>query len=164
VDVVEQRKLHPGFAPFWPVLRDGLEPLTLIADVANIMGSRPDGWWRDRAGAASRLCGELAGLASRGLTALPDPAAVPDLDHWFPRIVAVLEGASKAAVTGTSEAQAGGRLRVVRAAGSGDDQIAALAGSERGHRLVVTADRELRARCLDAGAHVTGPGWLLGLL
>jgi hypothetical protein len=29
---------------------------------------------------------------------------------------------------------------------------------------VVTADRELRQRCLAAGASVAGPGWLLGLL
>jgi len=29
---------------------------------------------------------------------------------------------------------------------------------------VVTADRELRGRCMAAGASVTGPRWLLGLL
>ena len=33
-----------------------------------------------------------------------------------------------------------------------------------GRRLVVTADRELRGRCVAAGASVTGPGWLLGQL
>jgi predicted RNA-binding protein with PIN domain len=27
----------------------------LIIDGANVVGSRPDGWWRDRAGAARRL-------------------------------------------------------------------------------------------------------------
>ena len=40
--------------------------LTLIVDGANVIGSRPDGWWRDRAGAAVRLYDELAGLAERG--------------------------------------------------------------------------------------------------
>ena len=40
--------------------------LTLIVDGANVVGSRPDGWWRDRAGAAVRLYDELAGLAERG--------------------------------------------------------------------------------------------------
>ena len=25
----------------------------LVVDVANVLGSRPDGWWRDRAGAAA---------------------------------------------------------------------------------------------------------------
>ena len=33
-----------------------------------------------------------------------------------------------------------------------------------GRRVVVTADRELRARCAAAGAEILGPGWLLGLL
>ena len=27
----------------------------LLVDVANVMGSRPDGWWRDRRAAAARL-------------------------------------------------------------------------------------------------------------
>src|ERR1700752_44896 len=47
--------------------------LTLIVDGANVMGSRADGWWRDRAGAMARLHGELAALASRGI-----PGPVPD--------------------------------------------------------------------------------------
>jgi hypothetical protein len=29
----------------------------------NVIGSRPDGWWRDRQGAMRRLVGELAGFA-----------------------------------------------------------------------------------------------------
>ena len=40
--------------------------LTVIVDGANVVGSRPDGWWRDRAGAAVRLHDELAKLAVRG--------------------------------------------------------------------------------------------------
>ena len=59
---------------------------------------------------------------------------------------------------------AAGRVRVVAADGSGDDAIAALAGELPGLRLVVTADRELRGRCVAAGASVTGPSWLLELL
>ena len=38
--------------------------VTLIVDGANVMGSRADGWWRDRAGAMARLHGELAALAA----------------------------------------------------------------------------------------------------
>jgi rRNA-processing protein FCF1 len=53
---------------------------------------------------------------------------------------------------------------VIAAPGSGDDTIAAVAGELEGRRLVVTADRELRARCVAAGASVTGPGWLLSQL
>ena len=45
--------------------------LTLIVDGANVVGSRPDGWWRDRAGAAIRLYDELAGLAERGAAGIP---------------------------------------------------------------------------------------------
>jgi len=32
----------------------------LIVDGANVVGSRPDGWWRDRAGAAHRLHDQLS--------------------------------------------------------------------------------------------------------
>jgi rRNA-processing protein FCF1 len=53
---------------------------------------------------------------------------------------------------------------VVAAGGSGDDLIAELAAQLPGQRLVVTADRELRGRCITAGAAVTGPRWLLGML
>jgi rRNA-processing protein FCF1 len=62
-------------------------------------------------------------------------------------------------------------VTVVQAPGSGDDAIVAvvheLAGVQElagGRVLVVTADRELRARCVAAGATIAGPGWLLGLL
>ncbi|HXW47438.1 MAG TPA: NUDIX domain-containing protein, partial [Streptosporangiaceae bacterium] len=47
--------LHPGLAERWPQLSQALDPLTIIVDGANVVGSRPDGWWRDRAAAAARL-------------------------------------------------------------------------------------------------------------
>jgi hypothetical protein len=50
--------------------------VTLIVDGANVMGSRADGWWRDRAGAMARLHGELAGLAARGIQG-PVPGDLP---------------------------------------------------------------------------------------
>jgi rRNA-processing protein FCF1 len=83
------------------------------------------------------------------------------LECWFPSLVLVLEGAARAALDNLPEA---GRVRVVAAAGSGDDLIADLAAQLPGQRLVVTADRELRGRCIAAGAAVTGPRWLLGML
>jgi hypothetical protein len=54
--------------------------VTLIVDGANVMGSRADGWWRDRAGAMARLHGELAALAAQGIRGpVPgDPAAAGD--------------------------------------------------------------------------------------
>ena len=171
--------LHPGFAQTWPVLRNALEPVTVIVDGANVVGARADGWWRDRAGAAVRLHDELASLSARGVPSLPDGTAGAALDRWFPQFVLVIEGAARAAAdrlaarsagetrrggTQPGEPKPGDGILVVIAPGSGDDTIAALAAETEGRRLVVTADRELRRRCERAGATVTGPRWLLGLL
>jgi 8-oxo-dGTP diphosphatase len=172
---VAAEPLHPGFAARWPVLRQALQPLAIIVDAANVVGARPDGWWRDRAGAALRLRGQLAGLAAAGVAGLAEIMPLPPLDRWFPQIVLVVEGAARPAAAAHAAGGAGddraagggargGRVRVVAARGSGDDAIAELASELPGRRLVVTADRELRARCLAAGASVTGPGWLLALL
>jgi 8-oxo-dGTP diphosphatase len=154
--------LHPGFAAQWPVLADALQPLTIIVDAANVMGSRPDGWWRDRAGAARRLRDQLTGLAEAGMK-LPETMQAPALERWFPEIVLVVEGAARSVAGAHAEGGAtpGGWVRVVAAPGSGDDKIAELARQLAGRRLVVTADRQLRERCIAAGASVTGPSWLL---
>ena len=150
--------LHPGLAAHWAELRHGLAPLTVIVDAANVIGSRPDGWWRDRAGAARRLVSGLGALGPRGVSGVPAELGLPVPARWFPELAVVLEGQARGAVA----AQAG--VRIVDAPGSGDDTIAALAAETAGQRLVVTADRELRARCEAAGAHVTGPRWLLSQL
>jgi hypothetical protein len=128
---------------------------TIVVDVANVMGSRPDGWWRDRPGAAVRLHAELAALAARGRPVLPD-------DTGPEEFVMVLEGATRAATARIKAAGAG--VRVVQADGSGDDAIVALVRELSGRRVVVTADRELRRRCEATGAEVFGPSWLIGLL
>jgi 8-oxo-dGTP diphosphatase len=174
----------------------GEHPVTIVVDVANVMGSRPDGWWRDRAGAAVRLHAELVGLAASGRGVPPGETDPPDF-------VMVLEGAAKAAAgrlsaaspagsppgeatpgaatpgaatpgaatTGaarpgaaTTGAARPGEVRVVLAPGSGDDAIVAVVRELPGRRVVVTADRELRERCVAAGATILGPGWLLALL
>jgi len=158
---VERLPLHPGFAGQWPALRTALSPLTVIVDAANVMGSRPDGWWRDRAGAARRLCDQIEELAMRGVTAVPDSVQLPALERWFPRFVVVLEGA---AVAGAGEVATDRQVRVVLAGGSGDDEIVRQAAETAEPCLVVTADRELRARCEAVGAAVVGPRWLLDLL
>ena len=72
LDEVPRRPLHPGFAASWPDVR--VRPVVLVVDAANVVGSRPDGWWRDRAGAAARLLGGLAGL--RAVT-VRSPAGQP---------------------------------------------------------------------------------------
>ena len=116
----------------------------LLVDVANVLGSRPDGWWRDRAGATTQLLAQLAGLVGR---TVPDPDGEPIAVDG---VVAVVEGQARAATDPAG-------ITVVRAHGSGDDAIAELAG--RRPVLVVTADRGLRARLPD-GTAVAGPGWL----
>ncbi|MFC9919683.1 hypothetical protein [Agromyces binzhouensis] len=131
-------------------------PVVVIVDVANVMGSRPEGWWRDRAGAATRLLERMPRLVGRTVGA-PDGAGGPTIA--IGRVVAVLEGGAKPA-----SAPAG--IDVVRAAADGDGAIVDEAARlvEAGDRvLVVTADRGLRAR-LAGGVAVGGPGWFNDLV
>ena len=114
----------------------------LVVDAANVVGSRPDGWWRDRPGAARRLHEQLA-------TGLPDD-----------EVVLVLEGAARRG----QSAGVAGLVRTVHAAGSGDDTIVAVATEQvaAGRKVVVvTADRALRHRVTAAGAGAESPSWLL---
>ncbi|WP_091589289.1 PIN domain-containing protein [Micromonospora krabiensis] len=119
-------------------------PPLLIVDAANVVGSRPDGWWRDRPGATARLRDAIAGVAESGLPELPPPVEV----------VLVVEGVAR-------DVPAGPGVAVVAARGSGDDAIVDLvAAAPDRRRLVVTADRELRERVTAQGAEVYGPRWL----
>ena len=131
-----------------------------MVDVANVMGARADGWWRDRAGAALRLCRSVAELAERGVPAARMPNGLPAPAAW----VLVLEGQARAAAASLTDVPPA--VRVVTAQASGDDAIVAeVASLAVGPScLVVTADRELRRRCAALGAGVTGPGWLIELL
>jgi len=114
----------------------------VVVDAANVVGSVPDGWWRDRAGATARLRDRLAAVAARGLPDLPPP-----LD-----LLLVVEGAARdtPAIEG---------VRVHAAPGSGDDAIVELIAAEPADRtrVVVTADRGLRERVSRLGARVLGP-------
>ncbi|MDO9396688.1 MAG: NUDIX hydrolase, partial [Herbiconiux sp.] len=63
LDEVERLPLHPGFGSSWPALRARLdERIRIVVDAANVVGSRPDGWWKDRLGAAEKLLTALAAL------------------------------------------------------------------------------------------------------
>ncbi|WP_030765074.1 NYN domain-containing protein [Streptomyces sp. NRRL F-2664] len=111
----------------------------LIVDAANVVGSVPDGWWRDRRGAAERLRDRLAARAATG--------------EGDEEIVLVVEGAARGvgSVPG---------VRVEAAPGSGDDLIVELAAARAGAGravVVVTADRALRERVRAYGARCVGP-------
>lgn len=162
VEEVADRALFPPFKAAWPNLKDALERLVVLVDAANVVGSRADGWWRDRAGATARLRDELGPLSAEGLTDLPEDAAGSMLDLWYPEVVMVVEGAARS-VADDADTVDRPPVRVVAAPSSGDDTIVELAGDSPpdARTLVVTADRELRERCRQVGAAVVGPRWLL---
>ena len=115
----------------------------LIVDGANVVGSRPDGWWRDRAGAAKRLHEAIA-AAHLG----------------FDLVVLVLEGAAKRGQPVGDD----GVINTVHAPGSGDETIVEQVGARRDDGddvVVVTADRLLRERVAAAGGSSVGPAWIL---
>ncbi|MGW8062662.1 NTP pyrophosphohydrolase [Streptomyces ziwulingensis] len=118
---------------------DDSAPLLVIVDAANVVGSVPDGWWRDRHGAAERLQDRLA---ADGVPGRAGPVEV----------VLVVEGAARGV-----ESVPG--VLVESAPGSGDDHMVGLVERAAGDRpvLVVTADRELRRRVAELGAEVAGP-------
>jgi predicted RNA-binding protein with PIN domain len=123
----------------------------LIVDGANVVGSRPDGWWRDRPGAAHRLLEQLAAA-----------------DLPYDDVVLVLEGAAKRGAP-ADENPAPGRVRVLHASGSGDDAIVdevvrQVAAGDGRNVIVVTADRGLRDRVIEAGGQTRSPRWLLDQL
>lgn len=156
---VEDRPLHPGFAASWGALRGLLEVRpAVVVDAANVVGSVPDGWWRDRAGATERLLARLAVRAAEGM----DAAALGLPEHtWFPEISVVVEGQARAAVGDD------GPVRIVRAAASGDDAIVTEAQrlvSAGRSVTVVTSDRELASRVDALGASAHGTRWLLDQL
>jgi len=125
--------------------------VVLVVDAANVVGSRPDGWWRDRAGAATRLLGRLGALVDV-TTSLPDGTGVR-VRH----VDVVLEGQAR---TATDPGAPG--LAVHLAPRDGDAEVVVRARAAGARALVVTADRGLRARLGDAA--VVGPGWLLGFV
>lgn len=163
LDEVEEYPLHQDFAAAWPLLREQLDrQLVLVVDAANVIGARPDGWWRDRAGAAARLRDRLAALSRIGVAAHRVGLELPRRWCWWPRVVLVTEGKARhvAEVAG---------VEVVSATGEGDDTIVGTvvelrSGRPQDHVVVVTADRELRRRVGELDCVSLGPGELWRLL
>lgn len=112
-----------------------------MVDASNVIGAKPDGWWRDRDGATRRLLDDLDAFATGG----EDVVVV--LDHGRPEWT-----------------DREGPLEVViaprRGRDAADDEIARLvaADPDPGSLRVVTSDAELAGRAREHGATVEGAG------
>jgi rRNA-processing protein FCF1 len=114
----------------------------LLVDAANVVGSRPTGWWRDRPKAARELIERIRAATAAGQ--IPAP------------VVVVLEGQARPGVApGVTDG-----VQVVHATGEGDDTLARLAEEASEPVTMVTADRGLAERARRAGAAIVGPNWL----
>ncbi|MHB1777372.1 MAG: NYN domain-containing protein [Acidimicrobiales bacterium] len=115
-----------------------------LVDGMNVLASRPDGWWRDRAAARRRLVAELAAMHRR--TGEP--------------VVVVFDGRLRAEEVEEGELS-GLEVRFAGVGpGAADDVIAALAASEDdpSGTTVVTSDAGLRRRVVATGVAVVGAG------
>jgi predicted RNA-binding protein with PIN domain len=112
-----------------------------IVDGMNVIGSRPDGWWRDRPGAMRSLVEELEAFAGR----IGDPVTVVFDGRPFD-----LEGGEGVSVLFASR----------RGPNAADDDIAALVerDDDPAALSVVTSDADLARRVGGAGAAVVGAG------
>jgi predicted RNA-binding protein with PIN domain len=136
-----------------PEARDLVAPEVrrrVIVDGNNVIGSRPDGWWRDRPGAARRLIAALQELARQGgdrISVVLDGRPLPDVPEGVHAGVLV------------AYATRAGR-------DAADDRI--VAEVERDHDpgslVIITSDRGLTERVRALGAHVEGAGTLLAQL
>jgi len=117
-------------------------PIRWLVDGMNVIGSRPDGWWRDRTGAMRRLTRELDAFAA----ATGDPVTV------------VFDGRAREVEAGRVDVRFARR----RGPDAADDDIAEIAAGDDdpGALRVVTSDARLAGRVRAAGAGVVGAGEL----
>ena len=121
------------------------QSLRVLVDGNNVMGSRPDGWWRDRRRAMQRLVDELAVYAAEAG------------GEW----TIVFDGHPRRLIVPPETP-----LRIVyaerRGPNAADDRIVEMAAESASPRnvLVYTSDRHLRARVTALGANVKGAGSL----
>jgi hypothetical protein len=108
-----------------------------VIDASNVIGSRPDGWWRDRPGAARRLIGEIR--------------------EWAREPVIVVLDAGPDDLLGSERG-----VEVVRAPRQGrdaaDDEIVRLLAASDEPSIVATSDAKLAERARALGARVEGAG------
>src|SRR3954453_18186587 len=111
-----------------------------LVDGMNVVGARPDGWWRDRTGAMARL------------TAGPDAFARETGDP----VTVVFDGRARDVPAERVEV----RFATRRGANAADDDIAAMAAADDAPATlrVVTSDATLANRVAAAGASTVGAG------
>jgi predicted RNA-binding protein with PIN domain len=111
-----------------------------IVDGMNLIGSRPDGWWRDRPAAMRALVGELERFAEEA----GDPVTV------------VFDGRPFELESGAVDVRFASR----RGPNAADDDIAALIEDDAApaELSVVSSDADLARRVRDAGGAVVGAG------
>jgi predicted RNA-binding protein with PIN domain len=116
-----------------------------IVDGNNVMGARPDGWWRDRRAAQRRLVDRLEAFAA----ARNEPVTV------------IFDGAPHEDVGGGARVAVHFARR--RGRDAADDDVAALVARhpEPASLTVATSDAGLAARVAGAGARVVGAGAFL---
>ncbi|HIV57705.1 MAG TPA: NTP pyrophosphohydrolase [Candidatus Stackebrandtia faecavium] len=114
----------------------------IVIDAANVVGSRPNGWWKNRSAATTALRDHVAALAGTGLHSTTHPwTSRPPLD-----IVMIAEGKAKGVASTDT-------VTIIDAPGNGDDAIVEyVTHCPHRHRLVVTSDRQLQQRIHDTGA------------
>jgi len=112
-----------------------------LVDGMNVVGSRPDGWWRDRDGAVRRLAEELDAFA----------AATGDA------VVVIFDG-RPVAVGRRSSVEVRFASRAGRDAADDDLAAAAAAAAEPEDLVVVTSDAGLAERVRPTGARIEGAG------
>jgi hypothetical protein len=117
-------------------MNPGMTGGVLVIDAMNVIGSRPDGWWRDREGAMRRF--------------------VAEVQAWAEDEVIVVLDSGPDDLVGRR-----GPVTVIRAARRGrdaaDDEIVRLVAGMTGTR-VVTSDAALAARVRALAAEVEGAG------
>jgi predicted RNA-binding protein with PIN domain len=117
--------------------------VALIVDGMNVIGSQPDGWWRDRPAARRRLVRSLALLDGGG-----------------DEVTVVFDGRATA---GEEDQAVASGVRIAFAPGgpnAADDAIVEMVGAFERRRdvVVVTSDRLLGERIRHLGARVESVG------
>ena len=122
-----------------------MEGKRLIVDGMNVLGSRPDGWWRDRPAAMERLVRRLDAFAAR-----------EDAD-----VTVVFDGREHERVLGAARLVAVGFAPGGRDAADREIVRRIRADDDPGALVAATSDRRLRAAVKAAGATSVSAGELL---